>query len=215
MIILNVKDKDLACGFEVIYYFNSATSTDREKVGAIRFQAGCELAKIFRVKGDIVVPVPNTAREVAKGYSYASGIMLSEVIQAKVKSGRYFTQPTAEERERVANEKFMYSPEKIKGKNIILIDDSIVRGATTKIVIKRLREYGANKIHMLVASSPVINPCERLMVGTKSELIANNRTIGQICEIIGADTLHFLPLDIALQIYGNGGGKKICLDCFN
>ena len=203
----------IACGFEVIYYFNSAQSTDRESVGATRFQAGCELAKIFRTKGDIVVPVPNTAREVAKGYSYVSGIKFADVILAKKEYGRYFTKKTPEERERVANEKFIYLPEEIKGKEIVLIDDSIVRGTTTRSVIRNLREYGATKIHMLVASSPVINTCEKIMVASKGELIATNKTIGQIRKEIGADTLHYLPLDIAQEIYG--GNKKLCLECFS
>jgi len=210
-----MKDKDAACGFELIYYYNSAAGTDRESVGAIRFQAGCELAKIFRVKGDIVVPVPNTAREVAKGYSYSSGIQLCEAIKANEKCGRYFTKSDPEEREKAVNEKFVYSQEDVKGKTIILIDDSIVRGATTKTVIRRLRELGANKIHMMVASSPVINPCDKLMIYSRDDLVANNRTIGQIRDMIGADSLYYLPLDIALQIYGNGGGKKICLSCFS
>jgi len=207
------KTKDTACGFELIYYYNSAQSTDRESVGATRFQAGCELAKIFSVKGDIVVPVPNTAREVAKGYSYTSGIRFCEAILARKEFGRYFTKPTPEERERVASEKFVYVPEEVKGKEIILIDDSIVRGTTTRCVIRRLREHGASKIHMLVASSPVINICEKIFVASKSELIATNRTVGQIRKEIGADTLHYLPLDIAQEVYG--GNKKLCLDCFS
>jgi len=207
------KAKDTACGFELIYYFNSAQSTDRESVGATRFQAGCELAKIFGVKGDIVVPVPNTAREVAKGYSYTSGIRFCDAIHARQEFGRYFTKKTQEERERVASEKFVYSPEDVKGKEIVLIDDSIVRGTTTRCVIRNLREHGASKIHMLVASSPVINICEKIMVASKDELIATNKTIGQICRTIGADTLHYLPIDIAQEIYG--GNKKLCLDCFS
>jgi len=214
MIISNVKrTKDTACGFELIYYYNSATSTDRESVGAVRFQAGCELAKIFGIKGDIVVPVPNTAREVAKGYSYASGVSFREVLLAKKEYGRYFTKTTHEERERAANEKFIYLADEIKGKEIILIDDSIVRGTTTKIVIRRLRELGATKIHMLVASSPVINVCEKILVASRDELVATDKTIGQICKGIGADTLHYLPLDIAAEIYG--GNKKLCLECFS
>ena len=207
------KAKDKACGFELIYYFNSTQSTDRESVGATRFQAGCELAKIFGIKGDIVVPVPNTAREVAKGYSYASGVKFGDVIHAKKDLGRYFTKTTHEERERTANEKFIYLPEDIKGKVIILIDDSIVRGTTTRNVIRHLREYGASKIHMLVASSPVINVCAKIMVTSRNELIATNKTVGQIRKDIGADTLHYLPLEIAQEIYG--GSEEICLDCFS
>ena len=207
------KTEDAACGFELIYYFNSAQSTEKESVGATRFQAGCELAKIFSVKGDIVVPVPNTAREVAKGYSYASGVRFCEAIHARKTMGRSFTKETKEERERVASEKFIYVPEEIKGKEIILIDDSIVRGTTTKSVIRSLREHGASKINMLVASSPVINTCGKIMIASKDELIATNKTIGQICREIGADALHYLPLDIAQEIYG--GNKKLCLDCFS
>lgn len=210
-----MKDKDAACGFELIYYFNSATSASGEAVGAIRFQAGCELAKIFRVKGDIVVPVPNTAREVAQGYSYSSGIPFCEAIIAKKDLGRYFTKTTPEERERTANEKFSYVPEEIKGKNIILVDDSIVRGITTINVIRNLRQLGANKVHMMVASSPVINTCDRIMVNSKSELIATNRTIGQIRDIIGADSLHYLPFEIASDIYTRHSDKKVCLACFS
>ena len=201
------------CGFELIYYFNSLESADRETVGAVRFQAGCELAKIFGVKGDIVAPVPNTAREVAQGYSYASGIELCEVIIANKTLGRYFVQKTQEERERVVNEKFTYLPQEIKGKNIVLIDDSIVRGTTTKNIIRRLREFGANKIHMLISSPPVLSPCDKLMIASKDELIATNKTIGQIRAQIGADTLHFLPLEIAESIYK--GDRDICLECFS
>jgi amidophosphoribosyltransferase len=207
------KTEDLACGFELIYYFNSTESSDRESIGAIRFQAGCELSKIFGIKGDVVIPVPNTAREVAKGYSYASGIKLFEAIHANPEMGRHFVQPTQAQREYVANEKYTYDKDEIKGKNIVLIDDSIVRGTTVKSVIQRLREYGANKIHMLVASSPVISPCDRLMVMSRDELIATNKTIGQIRNAIGADTLHYLPLDIAVEIYA--GNKKMCLACFS
>ena len=210
-----MKDKDAPCGFEFVYYFNSATSTDREKVGAIRFQAGCELAKIFRIKGDIVVPVPNTACEVAKGYSYASGIPYCEAIIANKDLGRYFTKTTQEERERTANEKFSFVPEEIKGKNIILVDDSIVRGITTINVIRKLRELGADKIHMLVASPPVLGPCDKIMVTSKDELIATNRTIGQIRDMIGADSLYYLPFDIATSIYGRGSSEKVCLACFS
>lgn len=214
MILSNVKKtEDQTCGFELIYYFNSTESADKEIVGAVRFQAGCELAKIYGVKGDIVVPVPNTAREVAKGYSYASNIKYCEAIRANPELGRYFVQKTQAERERVVNEKFIYDAKEIKGKNVLLIDDSIVRGTTIRTVIRRLREHGASKIHMLVASAPVINTCARLMVTTRDELIATNKTIGQICKAIGADTLHYLPLDIAVDIYGSS--KNTCLACFS
>jgi len=212
-----MKDKNAPCGFELIYYFNAAAAgSNRESVGAIRFQAGCELAKIFCIKGDIVVPVPNTAREVAQGYAYSSDIKYVEAIIANPKYGRYFAQPTAEGREKVVNEKFSYLPEEIAGKDIVLVDDSIVRGSTTKIVIQKLRELGAGKIHMMVASSPVLSPCERLQVKSRAELVATDRTIGQIRDMIGADSLYYLPLDIALGIYGSRSeGEEVCLDCFS
>jgi amidophosphoribosyltransferase len=205
--------KDESCVFDFIYYFDGATRANKELIGATRFMAGCELAKIFKLKADIVAAVPNTAFEVARGYAYESKIEFSEIILVKKDYGRYFTQETAEQRELVVGDKFIFMPEQIKGKRIILIDDSLVRGATMKRVVSKLRELGAKAIHVLLASPAVIKPCEKLKVSDEKELAAFEMSTQQICQYIQADTLHFLPFDRVSYIYGNN--KEFCSRCLS
>lgn len=207
-----MKTKDMTCVFDVVYYFNDVAKVNGESVGAARFHAGCELAQLFDVKGDLVAAVPSTAVEVAKGYSHESGIPFCEIISVKPNALRSFGQASQEAREKVVNEKFIFQPDDINGKRIILLDDSIVRGTTMKIVVKKLRDLGAKEIHVLSASPAVVNTCETLNVFDKEELISNNRTLEQVRKMLGVDTLHYLPIEKIAHVYGTN--QKICSKCF-
>lgn len=200
------------CIFEYIYFARPDSVIDGTSVHAARLQAGHFLAKSHPVDADIVVGVPDSGLDAALGYSEESGIPYGMGFIKNKYIGRTFISPTQSSRENKVRIKLNPIESTVKGKRVILIDDSIVRGTTSARIVKLLREAGATEVHMRISSPPFLNPCYYgTDVDTKENLIAVNHSIDEIAEIIGADSLGYLNLEDAA---GLAPGSH-CLACFN
>jgi amidophosphoribosyltransferase len=176
---------------------------------------GRQLAREMDVEADLVVPVPSSGVPAALGFSEESGIPYAQGILRNKYVGRTFIQPTQEIRDLKVRIKLNPIKEIIKDKEVILIDDSIVRGTTSKQVIRMVKKVGAKKVHMAISSPPVTDPCYYgLDTSRRQELIAAQKDIEGISEYIGADSLHYLSQEGLLDsIKANGYG--FCTSCFD
>ena len=148
------------------------------------------------MKADVVIAVPDSARSSAIGFSQGSGIPYNEGLSKNRYIARTFIQPTQKLREQGVAMKFNVLPQVVRGKEIVVVDDSIVRGTTIRHLIEMLRSAGAKKIHVRIACPPLRFPCYMgVDMGGLQKLIAHNRSIQEICTFIGADSLDFLTVD--------------------
>ncbi|HRR89185.1 MAG TPA: amidophosphoribosyltransferase, partial [Eubacteriales bacterium] len=201
------------CIFELVYLARSDSVLDGVSVYNARYECGKRLANLYKIDADIVAGVPDSAVVCARGYSEASGIPYVDALSKNRYVGRTFIQPVQSQRESSVRIKLNAFRTNIKGKRLILIDDSIVRGTTSKKIITLLRNNGAAEVHMVVASPPVRFPCFfGVDMTTKDQLIAGYREPEEICELIGADSLHYIPLEDLVASCGGGG---YCTGCFN
>ncbi|MDD4839891.1 MAG: amidophosphoribosyltransferase [Clostridia bacterium] len=201
------------CIFEYVYLARSDSTMDGVSVYDSRYECGEMLARLFDIKADIVAGVPDSALVSARGYSAVSGIPYVDALSKNRYIGRTFIQPVQSQRESSVKIKLNAFRSNIKGKRLILIDDSIVRGTTSKKIIALLRQSGATEVHMLVASPEVKWPCFfGVDMDTKEQLIAGNRSSDEICKIIGADSLHYIPLELLVK---SCGGGNFCTGCFD
>ena len=201
------------CIFEYVYLARSDSVIDDVSVYEARYECGKLLAELFKIDADIVAGVPDSAVVCARGYSDVSGIPYVDALSKNRYIGRTFIQPSQSMRESSVKIKLNAFRSNIKGKRLILIDDSIVRGTTSKKIIKLLRQNGAKEVHMLVASPIVKYPCYfGVDMDTKEQLIGGYRDKDEICRIIGADSLNYIPLDLLVKACGGGG---FCTGCFD
>ena len=201
------------CIFEYVYISRSDSVIDGVSVYDSRYKCGRMLAELYKIDADLVAGVPDSALVCAKGYSDVSGIPMVDAISKNRYVGRTFIQPTQSIRESSVSLKLNAFRSNIEGKRIILIDDSIVRGTTSKKIISLLRKNGAKEIHMLVGSPIVCHPCYfGVDMQTKEELVGGRITKDDICKKIGADSLNYIPLE-CLKIACGGGG--FCSACFD
>lgn len=201
------------CIFELVYLARSDSFLDNVSVYEARHKCGEILADLFKIDADIVSGVPDSAVVTGRGYSVASGIPYVDALSKNRYVGRTFIQPTQSERESSVKIKLNAFRANVRGKRLILIDDSIVRGTTSKKIISLLRASGAKEVHMLVASPIVKYPCYfGVDMGTKEGLIGGYRNEEQIRQIIGADTLRFIPLDLLKKACD---GLDYCTGCFD
>jgi amidophosphoribosyltransferase len=164
------------------------------------------------VDADLVVGVPESGNCAALGYSLQSGIPYGMAFMKNAYVGRTFIKPKQKNRESSVQVKLNPIREAVEGKRIIMIDDSIVRGTTSDRIVKMLREAGAKEVHMRVSSPPFLWPCYfGTDVPAREQLIAYNRTIPEICELIGTDSLDYLKVERLEDIADNLG---ICKGCF-
>ncbi|MBO8423924.1 MAG: amidophosphoribosyltransferase, partial [Firmicutes bacterium] len=178
-----------------------------------RYECGRMLAELYKIDADIVSGVPDSAVVAARGYAEASGLPYVDALSKNRYIGRTFIQPEQSMRESSVKIKLNAFRSNIKGKRLILIDDSIVRGTTSKKIISLLRASGATEVHMIVASPVVKFPCYfGVDMETKEQLIGGYRNEDEICKIIGADSLHYIPLELLKKACG---GKDYCTGCFN
>ncbi len=202
-----------SCIFEYVYLARSDSIMDDISVYDSRFECGKMMAELFKIDADIVAGVPDSAVVCARGYSAFSGIPYVDALSKNRYIGRTFIQPVQSQRESSVKIKLNAFRSNIKGKRLILIDDSIVRGTTSKKIISLLRQSGATEVHMLSASPIVKEPCYfGVDMTTKDQLIGAYRNADEICKIIGADSLHFVPLEILVKACGGG---NFCTGCFD
>lgn len=203
------------CMFEYVYFARPDSTIDGVNVYKTRLNIGKQLYEQFPIDADIIIPVPDSSIPAAIGYSRASGIPYGEGLIKNRYVGRTFIMPTQEERELAVRLKLNPIKEAMKGKKIVLIDDSIVRGTTSKSLIELVKEAEPAEIHFLVGCPPVIAPCfYGVAMATKKELIAANYTIEEIRQQLEIDTLGYISLESLVKAIGMDK-KDLCLGCLN
>ncbi|MBW7881467.1 MAG: amidophosphoribosyltransferase [Caldilineaceae bacterium] len=201
------------CTFEQIYFSRPDSLLNGRLVHQTRQKLGKQLAKEAPAAADIVVPVPDSGTPHAIGYAQKSGIPYSEGLIKSRYIGRTFIQPSDELRKVGVAMKFNPLPENLKGKRVVLVDDSIVRGNTSGPLVKMLRDAGAKEVHVRVACPPIRFPCFMgVDMASQLELIAANMSVEEICEHIGADSLAYLSVAGMMKALKAEGGY--CNACF-
>ena len=201
------------CIFEYIYFARPDSVFDKMSVYQSRIIAGRCLAKDSPVKADIVVGVPESGNAAALGYSLESGIPYGTAFVKNGYVGRTFIKPKQSQRESSVRVKLNVLKNAVKGKRVIMIDDSIVRGTTSDRIVKMLRDAGATEVHVRISSPPFLHPCYfGTDIPSEDQLIAHNRSVEEICEILGADSLGYLELKRLPELTN---GKQYCDGCFS
>ncbi len=184
------------CIFEHVYFSKQNSRIFGENVHELRKKFGHQLAREYAVDADVVIPVPDSGTSAAVGYAEESGIPFDMGFVRSHYIGRTFISPEQKMREMAVRLKLAVIKEAVAGKRVVVVDDSIVRGTTTRGKIKTLREAGATEIHMRVSCPPIRYPCYYgIDFPTKEELLANNRDLEEIKEFLGVDTVGYLSLE--------------------
>ncbi len=208
-------EKVAHCMFEYVYFARPDSVIDDSSVYDARLKIGKELSKIAPVDADVVMPVPDSSIPAAIGYSRESGLPYGEGLIKNRYIGRTFIMPTQEERELAVRLKMNPIRSELEGKNIILVDDSIVRGTTSLELIKVLKDVGVNEIHLRIGCPPVISPCYYgVAMASKDELIAANNSVDEICDILGVNSLAYLDINSLEKCIGISK-DNLCLACVN
>lgn len=206
------KDKKL-CIFEYIYFARPDSVIDGISVHASRIRAGKILAKSHPVEADVVIGAPDSGLDAALGFSGESGIPYGIGLIKNKYIGRTFISPGQGARIDGVKIKLAAVEESIKGKRVVLVDDSIVRGNTMGRVVKLLRDAGAKEVHVRISSPPFLHPCYYgTDIDSEEHLIACHHTVSEIAEMIGADSLGYLPVERLGELCG---GENFCSACFN
>ena len=207
------------CIFEYIYFARPDSTLEGRSVYQARKEIGAELAKEAGVQADLVIPVPDSGVPAALGYAQASGIPFELGIIRNHYVGRTFIQPTEEGRTSGVMLKHNANQEIIAGKDVILVDDSIVRGTTSRKIVMMMRAAGARQVHMRIASPPTTDPCfYGVDTPDRDKLMAAQMNIADMCSEIGADSLAFVSIDGLYRAMGeagrNGATPQFCDACF-
>lgn len=204
--------KHARCIFEYIYFARMDSVIDNINVYHSRILAGKALAKSYPVDADLVVGVPDSGLVAAKGYAEESGIPYGMAFHKNSYVGRTFIKPKQSQRVSSVKIKLNVIAEVVKGKRIIMVDDSIVRGTTSANIIKMLKRAGATEVRVRISSPPFLYPCYfGTDVPSNDQLIAHSHTSNEICEMIGADSLGYMELDKLPEIVND---LTFCDGCF-
>ena len=208
--------KHAMCVFEFIYFARPDSILKNCELEDARIRMGHELAQEAPVDADMVIPFPDSGTPAAIGYAEASGIPFREALMKSRYINRTFIQPDQSLREAGVMLKLNPLPRSIKGKRIIAVDDSIVRGTTSRRIIERLRAAGAREIHMRISSPPMRFPCFMgVDIGSTKELIASGRSVEEVRLQIGADSLSYLSIPGLIRAIGRGTAGEFCRACFD
>ncbi|HVB65437.1 MAG TPA: amidophosphoribosyltransferase [Nitrolancea sp.] len=192
--------RQATCIFEFIYFARPDSQLMDRRLHLARQRMGAELWREDPIDADIVIPLPDSAVPAAIGYSQASGIPYAEGLIKNRYIGRTFIQPDQRLREQGVKLKFNALPEVLEGKRVVLVDDTIVRGTTSKPIVDLLRQNGAREVHMRVHAPPIMWPCYfGVDMARRDELIAANKSVDEIGKLIGADSIKYLSLDGLLR----------------
>ena len=210
------KEKMTSCIFEFVYNARPDSIVDGYSVHEARVEMGKYLAKKYPVDADVVISVPDSGNDAAIGYARESGIPYELGFLKNKYVGRTFIFPDQKDREDQVRKKLNPISSVVRGKRVVMVDDSIVRGTTSGRVVKLLREAGATEVHFMVSSPPFLFPCYYgTDVPDKDMLIANQHTKEEIRDLIGVDSLNYLDLEDMKKIALNGGKNSFCYACFN
>ncbi|WP_226678610.1 amidophosphoribosyltransferase [Mesobacillus jeotgali] len=206
------------CTMEYIYFSRPDSNIHGINVHAARKNLGKQLAKEVPIKADVVTGVPDSSISAAIGYAEESGIPYEMGLIKNRYVGRTFIQPSQSLREQGVKMKLSPVRGIVEGKRVIMVDDSIVRGTTSRRIVKMLKEAGATEVHVVISSPPIQNPCfYGIDTSTREELIASEHSVEEIRELIGADSLTFLSVEGMLEAIGRnepGETRGQCLACF-
>ena len=201
------------CAMEYIYFARPDSDIDGCNVHNYRKESGKILWEESPCEADIVVGVPDSSLSAAMGYSEASGLPYEMGLIKNKYVGRTFIQPSQSMREKGVKMKLSAVKTIVKGKRVVLVDDSIVRGTTSLRIVKMLREAGAKEVHVRIASAPLVKPCYYgVDITSLDELISARHNVNQVCDIIGADSLAFLSQEGMLKA---GKRPDLCRACFS
>ncbi|MET3556928.1 amidophosphoribosyltransferase [Streptococcus rupicaprae] len=214
------KDTQLAiCSMEYVYFARPDSVIHGVNVHTARKNMGRQLAREFKHEADIVVGVPNSSLSAAMGFAEESGLPNEMGLIKNQYVQRTFIQPTQELREQGVRMKLSAVSSVVKGKRVVMVDDSIVRGTTSRRIVQLLKEAGAAEVHVAIGSPELKYPCfYGIDIQTRRELISANHTVEEVCEIIGADSLTYLSIDGLISSIGietdapNGG---LCVAYFD
>ena len=205
-------EKQARCIFEYIYFARTDSTIDGVNVYHSRIIAGKALAESYPVEADLVVGVPDSGLVAAKGYSEQSGIPYGMAFHKNSYVGRTFIKPKQSDRESSVKIKLNGLSEVVKGKRIVMVDDSIVRGTTCANIIKMLKKAGATEVHVRISSPPFLHPCYfGTDVPSNEQLIAHSHTPEQIRDMIGADSLGYMEIEKLKNMVGD---LHFCDACF-
>lgn len=203
------------CIFEYVYFARPDSKIDGESVYITRRDAGRVLAEEYKIDADVVIAVPDSGIDAAIGYAEASGIPYGVGLIKNKYIGRTFIKPDQRSRELAVRLKLNPLTENVKGKRVVMIDDSIVRGTTSKKIVSSLRKAGATEVHVLVSSPPVVHSCYfGIDTPERKELVGAVKTIEEIREMIGADSLGYISVE-GLMRSVHKEGSQLCVACFN
>lgn len=204
--------REAHCIFEYIYFARPDSDLDGVSVYRSRITAGRCLAQDFPVEADLITGVPESGTVAALGYAMESGIPYGNAFVKNSYVGRTFIKPKQSSRESSVRVKLNVLTEAVRGKRIVMIDDSIVRGTTSARIVKMLRDAGAKEVHVRVSAPPFLHPCYfGTDIPSEDQLLASGRTVEEICRYIGADSLGYLGVNRLSEM---AGGLPLCTACF-
>ena len=209
--------KDVAsCIFEYIYFARPDSIIDGQSVHAARFEMGRVLARESGLRGDVVISVPDSGTTAATGFAYETGIPFAEGLIKNRYIGRTFIQPTQKQRDTAVKLKLSPVRSVVEGKSVIMVDDSIVRGTTSGKIVRLLRNAGAREIHVCISSPPITDPCYYgIDTSVRKELISATKSLEEIRDFIGADSLHFISIEGLRTCVPALNPDHMCYACFN
>lgn len=210
----NPNTESALCVFEYIYFARPDSTIGGRSLYPTRLAMGAALAHEHPVDADIVIGVPDSATAASVGYSRASGIPFAEGLLKSRYVGRTFIQPDQRLRDVGVRLKFSPLPDVLSGKRVIVIDDSIVRGTTTPRIVALLRQAGAAEVHVRICAPPIRHPCVfGIDMASSRELIAARKSVPEIRDLIGADSLGYLSIEGLIETVGLPR-QTLCLACF-
>lgn len=208
-------ERPASCFFEQVYFARPDSELFGASVQAVRKRLGARLYREQPADVDVAVPVPDSGVYAAMGYAAEGGVPFDMGLVRNHYVGRTFIEPSQQIRNFGVRIKLNPVREALRGKRIALIDDSIVRGTTSRKIVQLCREAGASEVHMRVSCPPTIGPCYYgIDTPLRDELIASRHSVEQIREFIGADSLGYLSLDGMLEA-GGTSGDQVCTACWN
>ncbi len=203
------------CVFEYIYFARPDSTLDGINVYQARRELGKQLARECNIDADLVISIPDSGTPAALGYAEESGLPFQDGLMKNRYVGRTFIQPTQSMRELSVRLKLNAVGEIVSGKKLVMVDDSIVRGTTSKQIVQMLRDVGAKEVHMAVSSPPTSYPCYYgIDTSRREELIASKLGVEEIRHFIGADSLNYLSREGLFKALG-GNSQKYCDACFS
>ncbi|MGC8901949.1 MAG: amidophosphoribosyltransferase [Fervidobacterium sp.] len=213
-IVRFAEKKDRFCSFEFVYFARPDSNFYGVNVHEVRKKLGMKLFEEHKVVGDVVVPVLDSGFSGALGYSLKSKIPLDYGLIRNHYIGRSFIMP--KDRQNIVRRKLAPLSSVVEKKEVILIDDSIVRGTTMKVIVDMIKEAGAKKVYVGIHSPPVLGPCNYgIDTSRRSELIASQNDLEKLQDYVGADVLFYLSIENYKAVFEESGVKGVCMGCFN